>query len=110
MTQILYANMNNKKKDCSLPPIKVQTKPVYLRKPLKSTVNEKLPQPRVKMSVKSPTFTGVSSSEFPASRLCCTSLAVEFPFSLKILLYIQALAHHSAASPASSLLLVDEDS
>jgi hypothetical protein len=72
---------NALKIDCSLPPIKVLTKPVHLRKPSN-------PQPMRKTHLtqswdvhKSPSLH--LSSELRASGLHCTSLAVAFPFSNK---------------------------
>jgi hypothetical protein len=59
----------------------VQTKPVYLRKPLKCTASENPAPPAQSYNVHKKLSLHLSS-KLPASRLCYSSLAVAFPFSL----------------------------
>jgi hypothetical protein len=62
------ADEQNALKIVSPPPIKVLTKPVHLRKPLKCKANENLhPQPRVKTSIKIPAITCAASHRLPGS-------------------------------------------
>jgi hypothetical protein len=61
------ADEQNALKIVSPPPIKVLTKPVHLRKPLKCKANKKTLQPRVKMSRKAPAFTCAVSHQLPGS-------------------------------------------